>query len=176
MSSVGSKDGVTVSFVERYARSDQFDQIFKEGMTLVEQTASYLDGEGRKAARGLSPAIAVTYATESMRLTTRLLELASWLLVRRSLKVGEISQEEARVKRRRIKLATVGRPAHVKSYDDLPAGLRALIEKSFALNDRIVTLDRALDQPLTAIVTPINAQNPVGAQISEITKAFTIRH
>ena len=61
-------------------------------------------------------------------------------------------------------------------FDDLPAGLRALIEKSFALNDRIMTLDRALDQPLTAIVTPITAQNPVGAQISEITKAFTIRH
>ena len=175
MSSVISKDGVTVSFVERFARSGQFDQIFKEGMTLVEQTAAYLDGEGRKSAKGLSPAIAVVYATESMRLTTRLLELASWLLVRRSLKVGEITPEEARVKRRRIRLATVGRPAHVKGFDDLPEGLRRLIERSFALNDRIVGLDRALDAP-DAVVTAIGATNPVGAQISELAKALAARH
>ena len=175
VSSVGSKGGVTVSFVERYARSEQFDRIFKDGMTLVEQTAAYLDGEGRKSAKGLSPAIAVVYATESMRLTTRLLELASWLLVRRSLKAGEISPEEARVKRRRIKLATVGRPAHVKGFADLPEGLRNLIERSFALNDRIVGLDRALDAP-EAVVAAIGAANPVGAQITELAKAFAVRH
>ncbi len=175
VSSVSSKGGVTVSFVERYARSGQFDQIFKDGMTLVEQTAAYLDGEGRKSAKGLSPAIAVVYATESMRLTTRLLELASWLLVRRSLKAGEISPEEARVKRRRIKLATVGRPAHVKGFAELPEGLRSLIERSFALNDRIVGLDRALDAP-EAVVAAIGAANPVGAQITELAKAFAVRH
>ena len=175
VSSVGSKGGVTVSFVERFARSGQFDQIFKEGMTLVEETAAYLDGEGRRAAKGLSPAVAVVYATESMRLTTRLLELASWLLVRRSLKVGEISPEEARVKRRRIKLATVGRPAHVKGFTELPEGLRELIERSFALNDRILALDRALDAP-EAVVTAIGTANPVGAQISQLALAFAVRH
>ena len=175
VSSVDSKGSVTVSFVERFARSGQFDQIFKEGMTLVEQTAAYLDGQGRRSAKGLTPAVAVVYATESMRLTTRLLELASWLLVRRSLKVGEISPEEARVKRRRIKLATVGRPAHVKGFAELPDGLKDLIERSFALNDRIVGLDRALDAPET-VVTAIGAANPVGAQIIELAKAFAIRH
>ena len=34
-------------------------------------------------------AAALAYATESMRLTTRLLELASWLMVRRALKEGD---------------------------------------------------------------------------------------
>ena len=175
VNSVGSKGGVTVSFVERYARSEQFDQIFKEGMTLVEQTAAYLDGPGRRSAKALTPAVAVVYATESMRLTTRLLELASWLLVRRSLKVGEISPEEARVKRRRIKLVTIGRPAHVKGFTELPEGLQALIERSFALNDRITALDRALDAP-EAVVTAIGTANPVGAQISELAKALAVRH
>ena len=175
VSSAGSKGGVTVSFVERFARSGQFDQIFKEGMALVEQTAAYLDGQGRREAKALSPAIAVVYATESMRLTTRLLELASWLLVRRSVKTGEISIEEARVKRRRIKLATIGRPAHVKGFTELPEGLRNLIEQSFALNDRIVGLDRALAAPTDAVVTA-DASNPVGAQIDELAKAFAVRH
>ena len=46
-------------------------------MGLVERTAAYLDGQGRKEARALRGPVAVLYATESMRLTTRLLELAS---------------------------------------------------------------------------------------------------
>ena len=168
--SVSSKDGVTVSFVERFARSEQFDQIFKEGMALVEATAAYLDGEGRRAAKALNPALAVVYATESMRLTTRLLEIASWLLVRRSLKSGEISPEEARIKRRRIKLATLGRPAHVKGFTELPSGLRDLVDRSFAMNDRIVQIDRALEAPATAVASA--ASDPVGAQIRQLKAAF----
>jgi regulator of CtrA degradation len=43
--------GVTISFGERFAASDQFDAIFREGMALVERAATYLDGAGRKEAR-----------------------------------------------------------------------------------------------------------------------------
>ena len=88
--------------------------------------------------------MSVLYATESMRLTTRLLELASWLMIRRAPKEGEITAEEARAKRERVKLRAPGRPSHVKGFADLPAGLRDLIEASYALNDRIVQLDRAM--------------------------------
>ena len=73
-------------------------------MGLVERTAAYLDGQGRKEARALRGPVAVLYATESMRLTTRLLELASWLMIRRALKEGEITAKEARSKRERVKL------------------------------------------------------------------------
>lgn len=168
--SVGSKDGVTISFAEKFATSEQFDQIFREGMALVETTATYLDGAGRREAKSLSPALAVIYATESMRLTTRLLEIASWLLVRRSVKSGEISAEEARVKRRRIRLASIGRPEHVKGFADLPAELRRLIEASFALNDRIVQIDRALEAPALVLVS--DNPNPVQQQMNRLAAAF----
>jgi regulator of CtrA degradation len=167
--SLVQKNGVTISFVEHFARSEQFDQIFRNGMALVEATAVYLDGPGRREAKALSPAVAMTYAAESMRLTTRLLELASWLLVRRSIKTGEITADEARVKRRRIKLASVGRPAHVKSYQDLPPRLRELIEQSFALNDRIVQIDRGLEWQPEA---DSGSENPVIRQIADIEAAF----
>jgi len=168
--SVGSKDGVTISFAERFAASEQFDEIFREGMALVEKTAGYLDGEGRREAKALGPALAVVYASESMRLTTRLLEVASWLLMRRSLKSGEITKEEARVKRRRIKLASVGRPEHVKDFANLPSGLRRLIESSFSLNDRIVQIDRALEAPALVVVS--SNSNPVQQQLNRLADAF----
>jgi regulator of CtrA degradation len=105
-----------------------------------------------------------------MRLTTRLLELASWLVIRRALKAGEIGDEEARTKRRRLKLTSIGRPEHVQNFAELPARLRQLIEASFALHDRIVLLDRALEQPEAVIATV--ARNPVGEQFAKLAAAF----
>ena len=133
-----ARTGVTISFGDHFAASDQFDAIFKEGMGLVERAAAYLDGPGRKEARSLRGPTSMLYATESMRLTTRLLELASWLMIRRAQKEGEISAEEARAKRERVRLNAPGRPSHVRGFVELPEGLRRLVESSFALNDRIV--------------------------------------
>ncbi len=162
--------GVTVSFGERFAASDQFDAIFKEGMGLVERTASYLDGQGRKEARALRGPVAVLYATESMRLTTRLLELASWLMIRRALKEGEITATEARTKRERVKLRAPGRPGHVKGFAELPEGLRTLIDSSYSLNDRIFQIDLAIEG---SVEEAARFANPVGAQVNRLEEAFS---
>lgn len=158
-----------ISFAGRLAASDRFDVLFKDGMALVERTATYLDGDGRRDAKGLTPAVTVIYATESMRLTTRLLDLASWLLIRRALKQGEITEGEARMKRQSVKLQRLGRPTHVRGFEDLPATLRALIGESFAMLDRVVDLDRVLSPDHAEVAEPAN---PVGAQILELRRAF----
>ena len=139
-------------------------------MGLVERTAAYLDGPGRKEARALRGPVAVLYATESMRLTTRLLELASWLMIRRALKEGEITADEARAKRERVKLRGPGRTAHVRGFADLPLGLRQLIDASYALSDRIFQLDRAIEVVLDQALA---TDNPVGAQVTRLEEAFS---
>src|SRR5262245_40892778 len=111
----------TVSFAERLVGSPQFDRLFAEGMALVERTAAYLASQGRADARRLTPPVSIAYATESMRLTTRLLELASWLLIRRGLRNGEITAEEAAAKRARLRLGGTGRPSHNAQFEALPA-------------------------------------------------------
>jgi regulator of CtrA degradation len=169
-----SSSAKTVSFGERFQSSEQFDHIFKEGMALVERTASYLDGPGRKEAKDLSGGVGVLYATESMRLTTRLLDLASWLLIRRALREGEITEDEAQKKRRRVKLQAFGRPSHVKGYDELPKGLQNLIEESFMLHDRISQLDRVLTKPSAADAQE-PAVNPVAQQVGLLERAFSAK-
>src|SRR5262245_10947048 len=169
--------GVTISFGERFAASDQFDAIFREGMALVERAAAYLDGPGRKEAKGLVGPAAMLYASESMRLTTRLLELASWLMIRRSFKEGEITAEQLARKRERVRLTEPGRISHVKGFDTLPVGLQDLIQASFALNDRIVRLDLAMqvrvDQPEAVDGSPL--ASPVQAQVTRLESAFSAR-
>ena len=81
--------------VRDFASSEMFSRAFEEGMNLVEETAAYLDGPGREESRQLSRAGAVAYASESMRLTTRLMQVASWLLVQRSVREGEMTPETA---------------------------------------------------------------------------------
>ena len=62
-----------------------------------------------------------------------------------------------------------GRPAHVKGFAELPQGLRTLIETSYALNDRIFQLDRAIAVVVGDALSP---DNPVGAQMNRLEEAF----
>jgi regulator of CtrA degradation len=109
-----------------------------------------------------------------MRLTSRLLEIASWLLLRRSHSTGDITSEDAHVRRRCIKLATIGRPSHVKGFAELPQSLRKLIDDSFAMNDRIVRLDRAIETCGGREVP--DTCNPVAAQMQKLQQAFGATH
>ena len=69
-----------------FAASELFDRLFKEGMALVEEAASYLDGAGRTDSRKLNRELALVYAAESMEVTTRLMQAASWLVVQRAVR------------------------------------------------------------------------------------------
>jgi regulator of CtrA degradation len=179
------RTGVTISFGERFAASDQFDAIFREGMALVERTAAYLDGPGRKEAKALPAPSAVLYANEGMRLTKRLLQLASWLMIRRDHKEGKIGADVMRCKLASVSLTEPGRISHVRGFDSLPDGLRALIVASFALNDRIARLDLAMqvqtgvqtggDLDAVRAGTPAAGASPVQAQVARLERAFSGR-
>ena len=93
-----------VLFGEKLAASQNFSQLFRDGMRLVEETAAYLDGPGRQESKGLGRSAALGYATESMRLTTRLMQLASWLLLHRAVNEGEMSLAQANRERMKVKL------------------------------------------------------------------------
>src|SRR5690606_37950689 len=88
--------------VRDFSRSELFDRTFAEGMALVEETAAYLDGDGRRESRLLSRAASLAYAAESMKLTTRLMQIASWLLVQRAVREGDMSPATAAEPRYRL--------------------------------------------------------------------------
>src|SRR6187399_3044732 len=94
-----------VAFSEKLAASPMFASLFREGMALVEETAAYLDGPGRNDAKSLDRSASMIYATESMRLTTRLMQLASWLLLHRAVKEGEMSLAQANKEKTKVKLS-----------------------------------------------------------------------
>src|SRR5215510_8265458 len=129
MADKGANAAELVTFGAILATSQAFSTYFREGMALVEETAAYLDGPGRQDAKKLERAAALTYATESMRLTTRLMQLASWLLLHRAVNEGEMSLAQANKEKKKVKLAS-GEPVDEQILKIMPTRLRDLIERS----------------------------------------------
>jgi len=167
------ENSVTIAFGERYAVSEQFGEMFREGMALVEETAAYLDGNGRRESKELSTSASLAYATESMRLTTRLMQLASWLLIRRAVNDGEMTREQALEEKHKVKLQTVGRAEHTEGFDELPNSLKTLIRESFRLHDRIVVLDRLIHEEPK--MSNGSGANPLRAQLDQLRMAFEVQ-
>ncbi len=164
-----AKANVTVDFGEKFASSDLFNKVFREGMALVEETASYLDGPGRRDSRDLPRPVSISYATESMRLTTRLMQLASWLLLQRAIKEGEMSAKEAAEDKYRINLSSLKGSEKLQIEEGLPDGLVDLIHRSHRLLDRIRRLDQMLSGEGT-LASP--ERNVVNDHVNRLEAAF----
>src|SRR5713226_3694952 len=145
-----------VSFGERLASSQAFTDLFRDGMALVEETAAYLDGPGRKESKKLERMAALAYATESMRLTTRLMQLASWLLLHRAVKEGEMSLAQANREKAKVKLSA-GEYNDEQNIKLVPDRLRELIIRSKVLQRAI----RRLDATMHAAPMRVDRGNPV---------------
>jgi regulator of CtrA degradation len=126
--------------ISGFARSELFDRTFREGMDLVEETAAYLDGAGRQDSKLLSRSAALAYAAESMRLTTRLMQVASWLLVQRAVREGDMAAEAAQDASYRLAAETpdAERPG---APEPLPNPLAELLGRSERLFERVRHLD-----------------------------------
>ena len=128
-----------------FARSELFERTFQDGMDLVEQAAAYLDGEGRQESKLLSRNAALAYAGESMRLTTRLMQVASWLLVQRAVREGDMSAAAARDDRYRLNARDPApEPAPRAVRAELPSGLTSLSDRAQRLHERVRHLDRRM--------------------------------
>ena len=168
MSEKRASETGTVSFSERLASSQVFATMFRDGMALVEETASYLDGAGRTESKRLERNAAMVYATESMRLTTRLMQLASWLLLHRAVKEGEMTLAQAHKEKSKVRLASCD-PGDAKTITLLPAKLQELIARSTKLQAEVRRLDATMHAPPPVKVA---IGNPVERQLGLLKAAF----
>ena len=161
----GRSEMQAVPFGRKLANSEAFRLLFREGMDLIEETASYLDGPGRVASRGLARPVALAYARESLRLTTRLIQLASWLLLQRAVNEGEMTLAQAEQEKRKVHVqALSGESGDLTS---LPDGLLGLIERSVRLQERVQHLDAMLHGE-----APFHGENVVADYIARLRVIF----
>jgi regulator of CtrA degradation len=169
MSDQGAADLVLLS--ERITNSPAFGTLFREGMDLVEETAAYLDGPGRAEAKALERSVSLSYATESMRLTTRLMQLASWLLLHRAVKEGEMTLHQANREKTKVKL-TAADPGPDDIITKLPEQLQQLVSRSMVLQAKVRRLDVTIHTPASE---HLSIGNPLVPQMNMLKAAFERR-
>ncbi|UVK56438.1 DUF1465 family protein [Mesorhizobium sp. AR02] len=164
----------TVKLAERRVFSHSFKPLYQEGMGLVEQAAEYLDGKGRAEAKKLSRLAATLYAAESMRLTTRLMQVASWLLLQRAANSGEMTRDQVASEKSKVRLDTASAHDEAAGWAELPEDFLDLVNRSL----RLQALVRRMDDEIYGAGAVVDMQplgrrpNPVSDQISLLNTAF----
>ncbi len=103
-----------------------------------------------------------------MRLTTRLMQMTSWLLLQRAVNEGELTRDEAEREHRKVKIAPQDVTQSQDSIALLPVPLQELNERAKRLHNRILRLDEQLH------LDPAKAPevNPVADQLNALKSAL----
>lgn len=161
----------TVVLGPRIVASAAFDSLYRDGMALVEEVAAYLDGQGRTESRALPRDASMIYATESMRLTTRLMQLASWLLLQRAVKEGELTADQAQSEKHRVNFRPAPPAERGNAFTQLPLKMQDLVLRGDAMYARIAKLKAMEDGEPTETAAP----NPVMDQLERLQAEFSSR-
>lgn len=150
----GERDGPLPDFTG----GKLFDRVCTQGMALVEEAAAYLDGPGRSDSKALEREAGLTYASWSMELTTRLMQAASWLVMQKAVRDGDMQPEEAMAPKYRMVREAPALDASAQRGSDLPDTFLRLVEESEALFDRICRIDAEIYGDGTQTESPVNQQ------------------
>jgi len=153
-----------------FAASELFFRIYDQSMAMVREAADYLEVEGAIERRDLSQQMGAVYACESMRLTTRLMQISAWLLAMRAVRQGELTPGDIDARGFRLGAREVCLGGPVRGAGLLPVRLINLLEASKRLYERVARLD----QLLFADTGRMPAHNAVVAQIGRIEQAFSL--
>lgn len=144
MSGSADTSSKPIRLAEHRVHSHSFKPLYSDGMRLVEEAAAYLDGEGRTEAKRMSRLAATLYAAESMRLTTRLMQVASWLLLQRAANKGEMTRGQVAEEKSKVRLDTPSASLSVPSWEELPVKFKSIVDRSLKLQTLVAKLDNDL--------------------------------
>jgi len=165
------QDKSAIALGPRIVASGGFTLLYREGMGLIEEVAAYLDGDGRAESRSLPREAGFVYATESMRLTTRLMQLASWLLLQRAVNEGELTPENARVEKEKVRFSATPENRGGPGYAELPERLKTYIANGDRLFERVQQFDK-LERGGIAEAAPPDSEGSIGDQLARLRAAF----
>lgn len=118
-----------------------FDRTYDEAFALLVEARDYLTERQQQVTDQLSPQHQLIAGCETMRLTSRLVQVMAWLMVQRAVHAGEIDPAEADAPQRRLGGHDVCAEPGPWDMSGLPRRLRVLLDRSHALYNRVARLD-----------------------------------
>lgn len=152
---------MTISDNQIRLASRLIDSLYTEAMILADEVRAYFDDAGRKERDALSPLMRVNFSCESLKVTTRLMHVISWLLTSKAMEAGQITADQAHASARRLGSAADTDAAVLK---EMPETARNLIEASRDLYARVRRIDLDPMNP--------NPSSPARGLIDRLERAF----
>lgn len=128
------------------------DDLYVEAMVLADEARAYLERGAIIERVLLDPYDRVQFSCESLKITTRLMQVIAWLLTQRAVVRGELSRAESRTEKYRLGDAA---PSDSKFTRMFPDEMRTIIAASESLYLRAQRLEEhCLDRPVIGLVHP----------------------
>jgi len=124
------------------------EKTYREALDLAIRARAYMASRlGGRATHGeetVDLAAQVSYAAETMRMTSRLMHVIAWGLNRRAVRVGELSEEDAQAPDRRLGGGDVCIGPDYGGPEALPEAVREMVDISEDLYTRAMRLEERL--------------------------------
>lgn len=121
------------------------DGTYREALALTREARDYVQHQERRDKAALPPDQQLVASCESLRLTARLTQVVSWLLVQKAVQAGEIDRARAASPELRLSGQEVCRPTEPAGAIAMPNRLAELLARSHALYQRVERLDALLE-------------------------------
>lgn len=125
--------------------------LYVEAMLLADEVRAYFDELGHAERDALPPVLRVSFSCESVKITTRLMHIMTWLLAHRSAEVGDEDWGASFRTERRLARET---DSDARDVALLPERAQALIRASCELYQRLARLEASFN-PDRQSVSPV---------------------
>lgn len=144
------------------------DKTYQEAIELTQVVATYLERESEiRKGQEMASDVKIIYACESMRITTCLMQVVSWLLVQKGVASGEMTKEEASVEKFRLGAREVCLAETDVSHEQVADDFKKYLNLAQQLYHRIARMDEMLygahadENPVHKLFERINSEeNP----------------
>jgi regulator of CtrA degradation len=130
------------------------DHTFDEGVALTMEVRNYIAYHEHADRREFDLTKCLQVGYQHTRVSARLIQVMTWLLAMKALLAGEISPEQFATPQYAMTVTEECDSPSGSTSEELPAGLRNLLERSHALYSRIQRLDGMVRKKLDAGEVP----------------------
>lgn len=147
------------------------DQLYNEAIALADQSRTYFASYSKTDRAALGSIDRVLYTAESLRISTRLMHVISWAMVRKAVSNGEMTHQESLSARHHLDDVELCRRSSPRDLRQLPRAVVELSHQSLRVFERALRLqDQMLGQAFRE--ESDSPENPVASLLKELELAI----
>lgn len=118
-----------------------FTRTYDETLNMIVEARNFMTHVEPRIPRHRRGSPDLRFSCEALRVTSRLTQVMAWLMLQRAVHYGEISAEEACLDSNRLSGRDVCLDTDATEDENLPLGLRSLLDRSYHLYVRVSRLE-----------------------------------